>query len=353
MKRLTALAARLQRDWWHPQPTPYTAALLPLAGVYAALAWLNRLPWQMGWRQAYHPGVPVIVVGNLIVGGAGKTPTTMALVAWLRQQGWQPGIVSRGYGRTSAALCVVNRNTAAPQCGDEPLLMHLRTGAPVVVHADRAKATRALLQAHPEVDLIVSDDGLQHHRLARDAALIVFDARGAGNGQLLPAGPLRQRLPAQLPESHWVVYNAPLPSTPLPGHCAQRTLAGAVALNDWWQGAPARLDALNRLAQQSQHTPVWAAAGIAEPERFFNMLEQQGIQLHRCPLPDHADLATLPWPATAGQVLITEKDAVKLPPAPPGGPGIWVVALDFQLPDTLTDVLSKALASTQPGRHRH
>ncbi|HSI51183.1 MAG TPA: tetraacyldisaccharide 4'-kinase [Ideonella sp.] len=342
-------AATLQQHWWRPRPSWLALALLPLAGLYLLLAGLNRLSWQLRKRPALP--VPVVVVGNLIVGGAGKTPTTIALVQWLQSQGWQPGIVSRGYGRADPSLLLVTAQTPARLAGDEPLLMHLRTGAPVAVGRDRVAAAQALLAAHPSVDLIVSDDGLQHWRLQHDLSLIVFDGRGAGNRLPLPAGPLRQRLPRHLPPGSWVVYNADAPTTPLPGGCARRGPGGAVALSDWWQGAAGSMATLAHLRAKSEENPLLAAAGIASPSRFFDMLRAAGLRLRELPLPDHADLAALPWPANEPDVLLTEKDAVKLPPGSTGSTRVWVVTLDFELPAMLTGALRPALASLIAAEH--
>lgn len=317
--------------WWR-SGTVLAVLLAPLAALYEALA--------AGQRRRTRPqrlAVPVVVVGNLVVGGAGKTPTTIALVRALRAAGWRPGVVSRGYGRRTADVRAVTADSTATEVGDEPLLIHRATGVPVMVGAQRVAAGRALLAARPDVNVVVADDGLQHHALARDVQLIVFDARGVGNGRLLPAGPLREPLPTALPPRTWVIYNAPAPSTPLPGACAVRQLAGAVPLADWHQGAPASPDALVELATASRQAPLWAAAGIAEPERFFAMLEAAGIAITRLPLPDHAPLTQPRWPMGA-TVLVTEKDAVKLPHAMPG---VWVVPLDFSLPPaTVTAVLA-------------
>ncbi|HEY0858325.1 MAG TPA: tetraacyldisaccharide 4'-kinase, partial [Albitalea sp.] len=186
---------------------PLACALLPLALLYGAVAALRRSLYRVGVLRARRVGVPVVVVGNLIAGGAGKTPTVQAVVAALRSQGWCPGVISRGYGRSDEGPVVhVGGNTPSEQAGDEPLLLHIRAGVPVVVARDRVAAAQALLSVHPEVDVIVSDDGLQHLRLARDVQLIVFDERGAGNGWLLPAGPLREPLPRRVPPRTLVLY---------------------------------------------------------------------------------------------------------------------------------------------------
>lgn len=321
--------------------------LAPLTWAYQALAgWQRRRHQPMGPRTDLLP-VPVVVVGNLIVGGAGKTPTTIALVRHLLRCGWSPGIVSRGYGRRGSKLLMVAARTPAAKCGDEPLLLHLRTQVPVAVAANRLVAAQALLAAHPEVNVIVSDDGLQHWPLPRDIEVLVFDSRGAGNGLTLPAGPLRQPMPAATTPTQLVVYNADQPSTPLAGTLAHRSLGGAVSLADWWRGEPASMRQLDRLAQQSTHAKLVAAAGMADPERFFTMLEQAGCHIRRWPLPDHADLTTPPWPITTPDVLVTEKDAVKLLPDAMGTTRIWVVALDFKLAPEFTAALDQLLP--QPG----
>ena len=269
--------------------------------------------------------VPVVVVGNLISGGAGKTPTTLALLALLRREGWRPGVVSRGHGRTSKGIVHVEPDTPAADAGDEPLLLRLRGSVPVCVGQDRVAAARALRTRHPQVDIVVCDDGLQHLRLARDVQVLVFDERGAGNGWLLPAGPLREPLPREVPSRSVVLYNAARPSTPLPGHLARRTLAGVVSLADWWRGAPPRTLTLRDLAGR----PLLAAAGVARPQRFFAMLREAGLTIVEHPLPDHHDFLRLDWPAGTTDVILTEKDAVKLRPERAGGFRLWVAALDF------------------------
>jgi tetraacyldisaccharide 4'-kinase len=318
-----AFAERLQREWLAGGPR--SAALLPLSWLYAGLLALRTLAWRLGLKRTEALPVPVIVVGNWIVGGAGKTPTTLALLNLLSARGLKAGVVSRGYGRAGDAVREVTAKSTAAEAGDEPLLIHLRGRVPVAVGRDRVAAARALLAAHPELQVLVSDDGLQHWRLPRGLSLLVFDERGLGNGRLLPAGPLRQP-PAPLAADQLVVYNAAAPSTALPGFVATRRLAGAVSLAGWWAGQPASLDAL--LALRGRPGLI-AAAGVARPQRFFDMLSGLGLQFEPLALPDHADFATLPWPADATGVLLTEKDAVKLTPGRVGSMPVWVVALDF------------------------
>ncbi|CAM3666749.1 tetraacyldisaccharide 4'-kinase [Roseateles saccharophilus] len=306
---------------------PLSAALLPLSWLYHGLLALRGLAYRAGLKRSGSLPVPVIVVGNWIVGGAGKTPTTLALLELLRARGLRAGVVSRGYGRADTDVRIAGPGGRAQELGDEPLLIHRRAGVPVAVGADRVAAARALLAAHPELDLLVSDDGLQHWRLPRELSLLVFDDRGLGNGRLLPAGPLRQP-PAPLAADELVIYNAARPSTALPGFVAERRLAGAVPLAGWWAGERADMATLLAL---SGRAGLLACAGLARPQRFFDMLAGLGLAFEPLPLADHADFGTLPWPADAAGVLLTEKDAVKLPPERAGGAPVWVVTLDFAL----------------------
>ena len=317
------------RLWWRGTPAAAAWLLWPLSALYGAVAALRRWAYALGWLRTEAAPVPVVVVGNLVAGGAGKTPTVIALVQALRQAGWTPGVISRGHGRQSDAAAAVDALSLPAAVGDEPLLIHRRTQAPVWVARRRIEAARGLCAAHAEVDVLVSDDGLQHLGLQRDLQVIVFDERGVGNGALLPAGPLRQPMPRHVPVNSHVLYNAARASTAWPGALAQRRLGGAVPLQDWWAGAPATAHAL----QQLRGRPLLAAAGMAAPQRFFAMLRDAGLQLQELPLPDHHGFDPLPWPADTPEVLVTEKDAVKLPRAGGGSTRIWVATLDFQLPE--------------------
>lgn len=335
---------RLEAAWWQPGSRP-AWHWRALSEIFGTVVRLRRALYRHGWLRSDRLDVPVIVVGNRIVGGAGKTPTTVALVDALRQAGHHPGIVSRGHGRDGAAPRAVHPDAAAIEVGDEPLLMARRTGVPLWVGRDRAAAGRGLRQAHPEVDVIVCDDGLQHLRLARDIELVVFDDRGSGNGRLLPAGPLREPLEVpSLAQHQWVIYNARQPSTSLPGRLARRTLAAPQRLPHWRASHPSSADDWQALIGR----PLWALAGIGAPERFFNDLRAQGLTLpatQALPMPDHAAYDTLPWPDTAADLLVTEKDAVKLDPARLArerpGTTVWVVPLRYALPpDLVSDLLA-------------
>jgi tetraacyldisaccharide 4'-kinase len=335
-----ALEGFFRRIWWAPQPGLAARALGPLAALYGALQRHHA-------RRAPHPAalpVPVLVVGNLVVGGAGKTPTVIAVVAALVQRGHRPGVVSRGHGRVGAAPQAVSRGDGARDVGDEPLLLARRCGVPVFVGRDRVAAARALLQAHPAVDVIVADDGLQHHALPRQAELVVFDERGIGNGRLLPAGPLRETLPALWPPQRHVLYTAGTPSTVLAGACGGRRLGLAWPLAAWHAGEAAAAVPLAAL----QGRPLLAAAGMAAPEKFFCMLREAGLRIETLPLPDHYGYTTLPWPARGPDVLVTEKDAVKLDPARTGARPVWVLPLDLAVPESLFQALYAELFGSQP-----
>lgn len=270
----------------------------PVSRLYGALVGLRKTAYRRGWLNSGHPGAFVIVVGNVIVGGAGKTPTTIALVQHLHALGLAVGVVSRGHGRADTSTRAVGPASTPAEVGDEPLLIERRTGAPVWVGRSRVQTAAALRQAHPEVRVLVCDDGLQHLALQRDLEICVMDERGAGNGWLLPAGPLREPWPRQV---DLLLYTDGV--TRAGAHSAQRQLAPE-AVNG--HGQRMTLAAL-------QGTPVDAVAGLARPQAFFAMLRQAGLQLAQTwPLPDHDDFAN--WQPTRSEhpLLCTEKDAAKL-----------------------------------------
>ncbi len=338
---------RVANFWW--SRCWQARALLPLAWIFAGLVAIRRTLYRIGWLRTAKLPVPVVVVGNVIAGGAGKTPAVIAIAQMLRMHGLRPAVISRGYGRRHDDIHEVMPDDSPEQTGDEPLLLRIRLGLPVVVGRDRVKAARALLAAHPEVDVLVSDDGLQHWRLPRAAQVIVFDERGAGNGWMLPAGPLRERLPAAVPARTLVLYNAMRPSTALDGTSARSSVTTAVPLADWWARARSSGVGLQRFA----HQPIVAAAGTANPRRFFDMLGAQGLDIVPLPLPDHFDFSTQPWPAGTCDVLITEKDAVKLSPQRDHGTRIWVAPLDFQLDERFERALLALLPPSPAQRTRH
>jgi len=337
----SGLRSAVERAWWNPRWSLAALALSPLALLYGVALALRRAAYATGLRRPWRAPVPVIVVGNLIVGGAGKTPTVIALVDALRRQGWTPGVISRGHGARLSTARAVHAGSTAADVGDEPLLLHRRTGVPVWVGHDRRAVAASLCAAHPRVDLLIADDGLQHLALARDAQLVVFDARGFGNGLLLPAGPLRERRWRRLPPRTLVIYNGCEASTPLPGEVAAAALGEVWPLAAWWAGDRSAALPLDRLRGRR----VRAAAGIGHPERFFTMLERRGLSVERWPLPDHAPLEPRPWPRDGARVVVTEKDAVKLPPDAPDAADILVATLDSSLPPAAVERLVSWLPS--------
>jgi tetraacyldisaccharide 4'-kinase len=303
----------LQRAWLRRGALAW--ALFPLSVLYGALGGLHRFLFTSGLRQVQHLPVPVVVVGNVVAGGGGKTPVVLALLRHLQARGIRVGIVSRGYGRSSDECTEVHDDDDARHVGDEPLLLRRQGGVPVFVAARRGNAGRALLQAYPGTQVIVSDDGLQHHALARDIEVCVFDARGVGNGWLLPAGPLRERWPR--PVDLVLRQDA---AAEVGGHGIDRTLAATAVRADGTQCS------LRELAAR----PVHALAGIASPDSFFAMLDAAGLQLAAThAFPDHHDFAELPPLPADAIVVCTEKDAVKLWRLRPDA---WAVPLQVAIP---------------------
>lgn len=286
-------------------------------------------------RQQQSAGIPVIVVGNVIAGGAGKTPVTQAVVAHLKAQGWQPGIISRGYGRKvkDGQDCrEALPDSPASEVGDEPALLARSTGVPVFVAAKRIEAARALRRKYPQVDVIVSDDGLQHLALARDVELCVFNDEGVGNGFLLPAGPLREPWPRQVSATLYA-GQPPQPQGASAAFALQRSLAD-VAHNG--------LDQSIRLGELTGRQTE-AVAAVARPESFFAMLADKGIRIAaQQALPDHYDFESFSRNLDKDSPLIcTEKDAVKLWRKHPEA---WAVPLQLQLPQAFWDLLDTELA---------
>ncbi len=260
--------------------------------------------------------VPLIVVGNVVAGGGGKTPLVIDLVQHLRQRGLSVGVIARGYGRLSQDCREVQPDSQATEVGDEPLLIRRLAQVPVFVARRRIEAARSLLLAYPQTELLISDDGLQHLALARDIEICVFDQRGLGNGLLLPAGPLREPWPRAV---DLVLRNAATPE--LGGFTAERRLQSFARRADGSRLALADLS-------KPGHAPVLALAGIAQPQAFFNMLRALGLPLARTlALPDHFDFSQ--WQVPTDQpylVLCTDKDAVKLWPR---WPDVWAVGLEL------------------------
>ncbi|OYV32897.1 MAG: tetraacyldisaccharide 4'-kinase [Thiomonas sp. 20-64-5] len=319
--------------WWLRRSL-LTWVLWPLSALFAVLSGLRRALYRLGLLRSVKLNAPVVVVGNLTVGGSGKTPLIAALAQGLQRAGWHPGIISRGYGRTSTgeASLAVHQDSDPMMCGDEPVLLAQLTGCPVQVGRKRADAARDLLAAHPSVDVLLSDDGLQHLALARDVELVVIDQRMWGNGLLLPAGPLRES----------------------PGRRRDATLGASAVLQQIKAGG--REFALTRslgdiskllggerltpaqFAQRFSGQPLGALAGIGHPGQFFAMLRAVGLQVQGVAVGDHhplSDASFAMFPESC-PVLITEKDAIKSAHLSPAlRERLWVVGLRLELPGDL------------------
>lgn len=364
-RRASLLARQWQRGGW------LSTALRPLSALTAWAVERKRARYASGAKVSYRPPVPVVVIGNIFVGGTGKTPMVIATVENLRARGYTPGVVSRGYGvKVGPHPRVGLGDLEAARFGDEPALIARATGAPVCIHPKRALAAQVLLQAHPKVDVIVSDDGLQHLALARDIEIVVQDQRGVGNRRLLPAGPLREPA-SRLADVDAVVTNIGTPGNSL----AVSDTLDAPSQHDgrlprvsdtassrprqvqmWLEPGLARhigAHATQPLSAFAGQPRIAAAAGIGNPERFFATLRAAGITLSATlPLPDHHDYATSPFQALdADVILVTAKDAIKCGAL--NDPRLWEVPVQAAFSDPrLFDWLADALRARKerPGR---
>lgn len=329
LRRMT-LTERIERRWYSHQAPPLL--LRPLAALYGAVADRRRRRTRVETLP-----VPVVVVGNITVGGTGKTPVVCWLVEQLRARGFRPGVVSRGYGgRMSDGVALLTEDSAAAEVGDEPVLIHRATGAPVAVGGDRVAAARYLLSQCPDVNVLVSDDGLQHYRLPRDFEICVVDgARGLGNGARLPAGPLREA-PSRLEEVDWVLVNrgtASGGSLPVAGQPFRLRPGRLRRLSD---GADA--GALDDWAGRRVH----AVAAIGHPDRFFGTLRDAGLEVQARRFPDHHAYRPedLPEAGADCPLLMTEKDAVKCRRFAPAETYVLPVRVDLD-PALLTPLIAR------------
>ncbi|HWV89129.1 MAG TPA: tetraacyldisaccharide 4'-kinase [Burkholderiales bacterium] len=290
--------------------------LWPVSIVFGIAVALRRILYFLRVLKSVHPGIPVVVVGNLTVGGSGKTPLVIWIAEFLKSKGWVPGIVSRGYGARITEPRAATVAAEAGEVGDEPILLSRRGGCPVWVGADRVQVAARLRAAHEDVNVLVLDDGLQHYAMRRDIEIAVVDARGLGNGFLLPAGPLRE------PRSRL------------------RSVDAVVSHASSTRGYAMRLegDVLHRMTDARERQPlkafagqrVHAVAGIGDPNRFFLHLGKAGLKVVPHPFPDHHPFT--PRDLEFGDdapVLLTEKDAVKLRSV--ARPGWWVLPVSAQL----------------------
>jgi tetraacyldisaccharide 4'-kinase len=299
----------LERSWY--QKFGWSWLLLPLSGLFALLSMARRLAFRLGLKAQQRLRVPVVVVGNISVGGTGKTPVTLRLCELLQAHGWRPGIISRGYGVKLQAPRLVTAHDSPAECGDEPVLLAQRSGCPVVIFPDRVKGGEFLL-AHTDCDIVICDDGLQHYALKRDLEIVLIDAsRGLGNGLLLPAGPLREGR-WRLAQADVILMNgaAQLSSSELSSP-DRLPLTGQVNGHFYLQPAtPKPLQNGDEALDSSQALQL--VSGIGNPQRFATTVQNAGFKLAgQHWFADHhpftaADFAAIPTP-----LLMTEKDAVK------------------------------------------
>ena len=344
-KRASLLARQWQHGGW------LSTALRPLSALTAWAVARKRARYAAGIETPYRAPVPVVVIGNIYVGGTGKTPMVIATVQNLRVRGFTPGVVSRGYGvKVGPHPRVGEGDLEAARYGDEPALIARATGAPVSIHPRRALAAQALLRARPDVDVIVSDDGLQHLALARDIEIVVQDQRGVGNGRLLPAGPLRE------PASRLADVDAVVTNIGTPGAEPAPPAGGRPRQVRMWlePGDARRIEgrATRPLAAFSGQPRIAAAAGIGNPERFFTTLRAAGITLSATlPLPDHHDYAVSPFQGLAADaILVTSKDAIKCGAL--NDARLWEVPVQAAFSDAgLFDWLAQALGAARPAKN--
>ena len=322
--------------------------LLPASAVFMWAAAKRRRN-----TKAIKVKVPVVVVGNIYVGGTGKTPVTIALTKALQMRGWKPGIISRGYKGKATSPIEVLPDSNPDIVGDEPLLIKKSTLMPTFVCTKRIEAANALLEKYPEVDVLISDDGLQHYELGRDVELAVVGARGLGNGWVLPAGPLRES-PKRLDEVDAIVLNATedIITSSTPRYAATSGFKDAV---NYATGERISIDTLARM-QHKKELKAEAMAGIAVPERFFSMLRAHDLDISPIALPDHYDFDKNPFAdSKADIILITEKDAVKCRKHPEikQDERIFVVPLETHLDKFLVEFIERKLETSSGNRKEH
>jgi tetraacyldisaccharide 4'-kinase len=333
---------RVRRAWQRRGILAYL--LYPLHLLHRLWRGARALAYRLGYAPPVKLAVPVVVVGNLNVGGTGKTPLVIEIVRALRGRGWSPGVVSGGYGGNALQPMLVEPSDDPALCGDEPLLIRCVADVPVAVGRDRIGAARRLLAAHPDCDVLLADDGLQHRRLARDVEIVVINSTGVGNGWLLPAGPLRDP-PERLRGADAVVLHGSVPPLRIysPFFRLRTSIHEATCM-----AAPARQLPLQEMAreQHERSLRLLALCAIGQPERFFALLRDFGLEFEPIALPDHDRIDASLLPAGRyDRILVTEKDAVKCHRDPQlrSDERIWVVPLHSELDGGLIDFLDRRL----------
>ena len=318
----------LQYYWYHPNILLWF--LLPISWLYCLVVFIRRKLYQLNLKRSYDCQVPVVVIGNIVVGGSGKTPLLISLCEYLKTKGITPGVVSRGYGGDFIGVKQVTHTDSAKSVGDEPLMIYQCAGVPVVVGSDRVATVQYLIENN-SCDVVLSDDGLQHYRMKRDFEIAVVDAsRRHGNGFCLPAGPLRERI-SRLDDVDMVVYNGA--DGVASNECSyQLQTIGLQQLN----GDDVKL--ISSLSDQSVH----AVAGIGDPSRFFKQLQKDGVTIIEHAYPDHHDYQQNDFNGWSEEcIIMTEKDAVKCRELSLND--AWVLSVKATFSDELESKLSTNL----------
>jgi tetraacyldisaccharide 4'-kinase len=317
--------------------SPWHLLLWPLSLIYGAVTAIRRWFYRAGIFKTEALPVPVIIVGNITAGGSGKTPLVIWLAQFLRDAGYQPGVISRGYGREGVDVRVVSASSTATEVGDEPLLISQRSACPVVVGRDRVAAAQTLLQKNPQVNVIISDDGLQHYKLARDMEICVVDgARGFGNSLLIPAGPLRETMERLNTVNALIINGDYINNSIKPNaYTSSMKLVGGQFLQLKHTQQTAR-------AENFTGKNIHALAGIGNPPRFFAHLKSLGLQCTEHAFPDHhvftaEDIAF----ENAEVILMTEKDAVKCKPF--ATEHCWSLAVSAELDHSFGELVLERL----------
>ena len=334
-------------------------ALWPASQVFACISSIRKTLFDIGILPSQSLSVPVVIVGNIRVGGTGKTPSVLAIAKAIQAKGFHPGIISRGYKGNTQSATEVTEASKPIEVGDEPCYMAQQLASlniPIFVSPSRVKSGQALLKKYSQVDVIISDDGLQHYKMkrwparegGRDIELLVRDDRKEGNSWLLPAGPLREKPSRErdytLHIGHKVepyLANAPCFSIPV-------ELNTAYPLNN-----PKQTIDLNTFKEEGSQTSykLWAAAGLGNPKKFFEAIQQKGLKVQELPLPDHYDFTVNPFEhIDASHIFITEKDAVKCVRQAQyrNDPRIWVIPVNIELPKEFIDLIVNILKRPKP-----
>lgn len=349
-----SLETTITRAW--QRQAAWLWLLLPISWLYGAIIAVRRFAYQKGWLSSYRAPVPVMVIGNISVGGSGKTPLIIALVTYLQHQGVKVGVISRGYGGDSNQMPALVSGDSSPHIvGDEPCLIVDATGVPMSVCPDRKQAIEKLLSAYDDLQVVIADDGLQHYALQRDIEWIVVDsARGFGNRQLLPTGFLREPI-SRLAGSTVIYHQKPNSSSIDNAHLQYRSAQPALTM----QLAPSPLQPLFPEYADKKRVPtagdtVHAMSGIGYPQRFFETLETLGFDVIMHPYPDHhaytfEDIAQY----FQHPIIMTSKDAVKIRPLFHVNKGhndfralaarLWVLPVDAELSADCYQILEQQL----------